>query len=342
MRGMRSVGKVIAILLLVGASCSGDSDPESSAPEASEAAALSPSPSVVEVDPSVVATLDDFAKEADEVIPVDGFGDFLHVSAGHLWIGNPGTETVDRIDLETNEIVGSTPGPVSCTGIDSGFGSVWVPSCKEATVYRIDEKTAKVTAKIKVEQVIEETTVGVGEGGVWLITGDGLLSRIDPKTNKVAETLQVEPVSAGVKVGFGSVWVTSNRENVIQRIDPERGRAVATIPLGGGPRFLSIGEDAVWVANQTVGTLSRIDPEIDEVVAEIDIGPIFSGGDVAAGDGVVWAATGRGPLSVIDQATNSVIQQWDAHGADGVALDGPTTWISDHDLQTIYRFTLDR
>ena len=331
-------GLLLVVLL---ASCS--SEDEGTRAETTETPTLeapSASPSVVAIDPSVIATLDDFEEEADDVISLDGFGDFITVAGGYLWVGNAATESVDRIDLETNEIVGTTPGPLSCTDMGAGFGSLWIPSCSDATVYRIDLKTAKVTAKIKVDNVFEETAVGVGEGGVWLITDDGLLSRIDPATNKLAETLQVEPNSAGVDVGFGSVWVTSNREGVVQRIDPKKGRAVATIPVGLGPRFLSIGEDAVWTASQSVGTVSRIDPDTNRWWPKSTSVTSSTAGTSRQGAVYVWAATGRGPLSVIDQATNTVIRQWEAHGADGLALDGPTTWISDHDLQVIYRYKL--
>ena len=76
------------------------------------------------------------------------------------------------------------------------------------------------------------------------------------------------------------------------------------------------------------------------LVADIDIGGPYQGGDIAAGDGVVWASTGDGPLTVIDQDTDEVIQQWDSHGADAIALGAGSAWITDHDLETVYRYTL--
>jgi virginiamycin B lyase len=337
-------GRVVAaILLVLSVACSGDdSTSPKPEPEPQESVVESPSPEIVPIDPAVVSDLAAFEKEAAATIELDGFPDFMTVAAGHVWVGNGSTEAVDRIEIATDKVADPTRGPASCTGFDSGFGSVWVPSCKDGTVYRIDQKTGKVTAKIKVEEVLEETSVGIGDDGVWLITGDGLLSRIDPETDKVAETLQVEPDSAGVAVGFGSVWVSSNRNNIVQRIDPDKGRAVATVEVGEGPRFLTIGEEAVWVINQLSGTVSRIDPNRDAVTAEIDVGDPFAGGDIAAGNGFVWTATANGPLSVIEQASDTVVRQWEMHGADALALDGTTAWISDHDVQKVYRFTLER
>lgn len=95
----------------------------------------------------------------------------------------------------------------------------------------------------------------------------------------------------------------------------------------------------MWVSSQGSGTVSRIDPHTDTAVAEIDIRGAFEGGDLAAGDGVAWAATGYGPLTVIDQSTNEVLEQWERHGADVIALGDGSAWISDHDLETVYRYT---
>ena len=337
---MRSIRVAVAgALLVVLTACSGDSSPEAEPePEPQESVEESPAPEVVPVDPGVVSDLAAFEKEAGATIELDGFPDFMTTAGRHLWVGNGSIDAVDRIEIATDKVATPIRGPASCTGFDSGFGSVWVPSCRDDTVYRIDEETGKVTAKIKVGEVLEETSVGIGDDGVWLITGDGLLSRIDPETDKVAETLQVEPDSAGVAVGFGSVWVSSNRNNIVQRIDPDKGRAVATVEVGEGPRFLAIGEEAVWVINQLSGTVSRIDPNSDVVTTEIDVGDPFAGGDIAAGNGFVWTATANGPLSVIEQASDTVVRQWTMHGADALALDGTTAWISDHDVQKVYRF----
>jgi YVTN family beta-propeller protein len=142
-----------------------------------------------------------------------------------------------------------------------------------------------------------------------------------------------------VGVGFGSVWATIYEDGTVHRLDPNGGQVVATIHVGEGPLWISVDDDAVWVSNQSSGTATRIDPATNEVAAEIDIGGAFRGGDIAAGDGVVWAATGDGPLSLIDPSTDEVIRQWESHGADGLALGAGSVWVSDHELETVYRYS---
>jgi YVTN family beta-propeller protein len=316
-----------AAAAVVAASCGGGDN------EAQGTGSPSPSSSTT----FTPAELEDFQADADASITVPGFPDFMTFAAGQVWVGNE--TAVDRIDAATDEVIGNTDGPSACTVFGSGFGSVWVPSCSDNRVYRLEQNTGRIVSKIKVSKVVGESGSAVGEGGVWLITGTDEVSRIDAKTHEVRSFKVAFSVGA-VAVGFGSVWATIWEDGTVQRIDPATGEVVATISVGQGPLWISIGEDSVWVSNQGSGTVSRIDPETDTSVAEIDIGGPYEGGDIAAGDGVVWAATGNGPLTVIDQATNEVIQQWEFHGADAIALGDGSAWISDHDLQTVYRYTL--
>ncbi len=324
----------IAAALLLATSCTGSNEPERDT-DAQETRTSSQSPT------PEPATLEDFEADVDASIEVAGFPDFMTFAAGHVWVGNSvaGGEGVDRIDPKTNKLLDRIRGPGSCTVFSSGFGSVWVPSCTDNRVYRLDEKTGKITARIKVPLVVGESGSAVGEGGMWLVTGPNRISRIDAKTMDV-KTFKVAFSVGAVGVGFGSVWATIFEDGTVQRLDPESGKVLVTIEVGDGPLWISVDDDAVWVSNQNSGTVTRIDPATNEVAAEINIGGAFQGGDIAAGDGVVWAATGQGPLSLIDPSTDEVIRQWEFHGADALALGAGSVWVSDHELETVYRFTL--
>jgi glutamine cyclotransferase len=137
------------------------------------------------------------------------------------------------MDAATDEVIGSTDGPSACTVFGSGFGSVWVPSCGDNRVYRLDLKSGRIVAKIKVPHVVGEAGSAVGEGGVWLITGTDEVSRIDAKTHEV-HSFEVAFSVGAVAVGFGSVWATIWEEGTVQRIDPDTGEVVATIAVGQG------------------------------------------------------------------------------------------------------------
>jgi virginiamycin B lyase len=323
---------MIVLATVLVAACANNNDPERNGEaQGTESPSLSPSPTLTRTD------LEEFRAEADASIEVRGFPDFMTFAAGQVWVGNE--TAVDRIDAATNEVIGSTDGSSPCTVFGSGYGSVWVPSCDDNRVHRLDLNTGKISSRIEVPQVVGESGSAVGEGGMWLVTGPDEISRIDAKTHELRSFKVAFSVGA-VAVGFGSVWATIYEDGTVQRIDPATGDIVATITTGPGALWISMGEDSVWVSNQRSGTVSHIDPQTDTSVAEIDIGGPYQGGDIAAGDDVVWAATGNGPLTVIDQATNEVIKQWESHGADALALGGGSAWISDHELETVYRYTL--
>jgi len=298
---------------------------------------------VVEIDPAVVFTATDYEKRVAKAIPVDGQPDFNTVAFGAVWVANFGTGTLDRIDPPRNKVVARVEVGDSCAAIASGFGSIWVPVCgDEPAVVRVDAKTTKVAARIPVNEVLGESGLGVDETGAWLLTAaSGELSRLDPDTNQIAATYTVADGSSVVTTGFGSVWVANTNTNAVQRVDPSSGEILATIPVGEGPRFMAAGEGALWVTNQTSGDLSRIDPETNEVVATIDIGEYFQGGDVEAGLGSVWAATGDGPLSRIDPALNTVVEHYEENGADAIAIGEGAVWISDHNVKTVFRIPTD-
>ena len=135
-------------------------------------------------------------------------------AAGHVWVGNQ--TAVDRIDAATNEVIGSTDGPSACTVFGSGFRSIWVPSCSDNRVYRLDQNTGQIVSKIKVPKVVSESGSAVGEGGVWLITGTDEASRIDAKTYEVRSFKVAFSIHA-VAVGFGSVWATIWEDGTVQR-----------------------------------------------------------------------------------------------------------------------------
>src|SRR5262249_19554867 len=73
------------------------------------------------------------------------------------WIGRadalliPDAEkgTLDRIDPKTNTIAQPVAGVAKpCGGAISAFGSVWVPSCADHSLVRLDAKKWEVTARI--------------------------------------------------------------------------------------------------------------------------------------------------------------------------------------------------
>ena len=232
----------------------------------------------------------------------------------------------------------------SCAAMDVGFGAVWSATCKSPGLVRIDTKTDVLT-QIAVDGSLPtgEASIGVGEGGVWLIR-QGIpaqLVKVDPKTNKVVKRFDMPGSPTAVRVGLGAVWVVNPSIATVLRVDPKTGAVTAEIKVGAQPQFFAVGEGAVWTMNQRDGTVSRIDPANNSVVATIQLGSPVEGGDIAVGGGFVWLRGNPVLLYKIDPATNQIVAVYGPNAGSGsVAADDDAVWISAHDIRTIWRLPL--
>ena len=61
--------------------------------------------------------------------------------------------------------------------------------------------------------------------------------------------------------------------------------------------------------------------------------------DPETGLGFVWSAAGDGgPFSKIDPFSNTVVEQFVRNGADALGVGAGDLWITDHDINKLYRF----
>jgi virginiamycin B lyase len=285
-------------------------------------------------------------------IHVPGDPDFLDVFDEHsAWIMNPSTSSVELVGLDGVIDSVAVPSPIGATVM--GFGSLWIANSKGrregSNIYRIDPVSRKVEAIIEVSIVGYESTMAAGGGMLWVLSDrEGTLSYIDPETNQLAGSVQVKPNSFGLASGYGSIWVTNTggwREQTpgsIQRVDADGRIVVATIPVGPRPLFLATGEDAVWTINQGDGTVSRVDPQTNQLVATIELGVEGAGGDIAVGEGRVWVRASKVLLSVIDAASNSVVERYGpVAGSGGVRVGHGGAWVTAHDTKQVWRLPTD-
>lgn len=80
------------------------------------------------------------------------------------------------------------------------------------------------------------------------------------------------------------------------------------------PRFLTTGAGSVWTLKQGDGTISRVDTRSGKLLATIEAGLSGRGGEIAYGEGSIWATLFGFPITRIDPATNRVMQQWTGKG----------------------------
>jgi streptogramin lyase len=141
--------------------------------------------------------------------------------------------------------VKTVPGAVAAA---VGEGAVWVTSTQQGLLCRIDPKSRKLTAKIRVGP--KPRFLAVGEGAVWTLNqGDGSVPRVDPNTNKVVATNPGRHPGEGgdIAIGEGFVWVTA--KNVpLTKIDPRTNKVVVQF-VGEGGDALRVGGGAIWLSS---------------------------------------------------------------------------------------------
>jgi YVTN family beta-propeller protein len=277
----------------------------------------------------------------DAVFTTEGSPDWQVTTDDAEWVSNAPKNTVHRMDAKTNTVtavieVGKRP----CSGLAAGFGSVWVPNCGDKTVSRIDIATNKVIATIPVGPSASEGGIAASAEGVWLVTdAKGVLSRIDPATNTVSAEVAVPPNSAGVTYGDGAIWVTTPEADTLTGVDPKSAKVICTVKVGSKPRFVTAGAGSVWTLNQGDGTVSRVDAKAGTLIANIEAGIPGTGGEIAFGEGHVWATLFQAPITEIDPATNSVVKQWFGAGGDSIRIAHGSVWLSNLRDGNVWRFS---
>jgi len=274
----------------------------------------------------------------DAVFDVPGAPDWIAIDES-VWVSNEPKHTVARLDPKSNKVLAIIPvGKEPCSGLTTGFGSLWVPLCGDQALARVDLKEGKVTATIPIGIADSEGGLAEGAGSIWLVTDKkGTLARIDPSTNKVVAEIQVPAGSFTVAFGEGAVWVTGSQTDVLTRINPDTNLVVETIPVGKGPRFLTIGGGFVWTLNQTNGDVSKVDPKTNKVVATIEVGVPGPGGEISFGEGSVWVTSFEFPISRIDPVAGKVVQQFAGPGGDAIRVGHGSVWLSNIRAGTVWR-----
>jgi len=132
-------------------------------------------------------------------------------------------------------------------GIAVGRDAVWIAANFDRRLWKLDPRSARVVASLRLP--IAPRRVAVGEGGVW-VTGaiEDVVLRVDPRENRVVARIPVGRGSSGVTANGGSVWVANEVDGTVSRIDPRTNRVEATIRVGGSPHDLVVAGSRVWVA----------------------------------------------------------------------------------------------
>lgn len=190
--------------------------------------------------------------------------------------------------------VGNSP-----DGIAIGQGSVWIANAGDATVTRIDEKSAKVLGTLSYANRSEPAAAITLFGStLWVADSNaGVVKRFDAiNGNPFGTPINVGGRPAGITFASGYIWVTSSDNDTVTRIDGGSQSPVGRpIPVGRSPERIGGGLNSVWAANSGEGTITRIDASTGQVIATITVGGHPVATSIANGD--LW---------VVNDTNNSV------------------------------------
>lgn len=265
--------------------------------------------------------------------------DWVGIARGSVWVASKNPNTLVRIDPRTNKVADTIalPGD-ACSGLAFGFDSVWVPLCaRPNALLRVDLATHRALT-LAMGPAGPEGGIAASADSVWIVSDDaGTLERVDPKTNAVRQRIKLAPGSYNPIASHGRIWITSVKANVVTAVDAKTGAVVGTVGVGRGPRFLTAGGGSVWTLNQGDGTITRVDEASMKAVATIDAKLPGHGGDIAFGNGDVWASLSGTPLTRIDARTNRIVRQWTGSGGDALRVGLGSIWITDYDKGMLLR-----
>jgi DNA-binding SARP family transcriptional activator/streptogramin lyase len=214
-----------------------------------------------------------------------------------VWVGSNTVPQVARVDAETLQVRRRVDFDAAGTPwVATGGGFLWVTHQPAGARCVAPERASGVDltngrVAFSVETGNCPISVAYGEQAAWVVNyGDSTVTRIDPADGS-SEQFPVGNQAGDVTTGFGSVWVTSDREDAVFRLNPATGRPTAIVSVSGEtPWDVAAGAGSIWVTSHgpegdPSGTLTRIDPETNRVTAAIEL-DFYPNGVVAGADGV--------------------------------------------------------
>lgn len=211
---------------------------------------------------------------------------------GHERAAAPTTGTAGRVE---GRIPVPLPGGPGVGKVAVGAGSLWIRKGGDEHVLRVNPRTSKIVAPIRVGFAYD-TGIAIRGHDVWVTNGEeGTVSRISAASNHVVATVRVGEYPLGIATTKNAVWVANLHSGSVSRIDSRLNRVVKTVPISppsqfGGPKAIAVAGGMVWVADARNGVIVRVDAHRNRRVEAIaGTGPACGG--MATFDGSVWIAS---------------------------------------------------
>jgi streptogramin lyase len=276
--------------------------------------------------------------KAEAELPAPAKPDWIFFSES-VFVPNKLKDSVERIDTKTNkpaDPIASLKNP--CAGMASGFGSLWVPTCGDGALARLDAKTYKLVTAFPVGTPSMPGSIVVTTDSVWMLTDSKTtLSRIDPEQNQIVAEVRVPASCRSLAFGETALWLACPAEDRVLRIDPATNLVDKRIEVSAHPESLAIGEGSIWVFCKKEGKVERIDPKTNKVTKSIEVGVTGVSGKIAIGEGSLWVTMAGFPLTRINPTTEKVVQQFYGEGGGVVQTSTGAIWLSNLNEGTLWR-----
>lgn len=260
---------------------------------------------------------------------------------GAVWVADPGTGSLIRVDPVTNAVVARIAvGGVRA--IAAGAGAVWTANPADDRVLRIDPATNSVVASIFVHQA---TTIAAGAEGVWANGNKALeemrLARIDPATNTVSFLLDANRPPGPVAVGGGYAWAKQGDD--LLQIDPATNAVVRSGTIVNGAHLV-YGPSGLWSRLFELNPLNPFLVHIDtatltpQALTTTGRPRCLQGGGLAVGPATVMVVNNC-LVDIVDAVTGARLHELvTTHILSGGAFAAGSFWVVDVDAAKLLRF----
>jgi DNA-binding SARP family transcriptional activator/ABC-type transport system substrate-binding protein len=257
---------------------------------------------VARAEPDSVAFLDPSTGELLGQVPA-GRTALLRFGDGFLWsISADGT--LEKIDPRSRRVVRRAGIGLHPGGLAFGEGSLWVSDSDAPTLLRIDPKYGSVERVELPAKGGGAAGLAVGAGSVWVVQGGSRVLRIDPETNRLEHRWRLRD-AGNVHFADGKAWLVSNGNGIMQRVDPATNLITGSVRLRPTACCSAAGGGFVWMVGGSDATVWKFSNLANPSSPLASVKLARAGGDIAYGDGALWATTGSaGTVTRVNPRTN--------------------------------------
>jgi len=286
---------------------------------------------------NTVARIDAGAMTFDQPIAVGRSPNGIAFGDGSGWVTNDDDQTVQRIDPDTGQAVGSaTSTSDHPTGIAGGPEGVFITTgyAAPSQVLAVNPNTAQAQPACDVPS--STFAIAQAGGSLWLaVANTGDVWRLDPgqcdhDAGQLGNGADPEVIAAGGDPF--DVWIGDGVTPTVYRVDPVTLEA-QPFGVGGSPSGIAIGSGSIWVSLDQRDAVVRLDAgtgQSQNTIQLADTGCDGPKGIAVGSDGVWVGCYGSQLMVLIDPQGDDVVATLKVNGSPDavVADDAGNVWVT--------------